>query len=111
MGRVMEPFNPNERLLERILSKENVARAWKRVKANHGAPGVDGITIEQFPDRTRDLWAGIRQSLLAGTYQPLPVKAAFLGVTFRGTKIHWSQTGMTNQWLKDQGFYLSKSCG
>ena len=55
MGRVVEPFDPNERLLERILSKENLETAWKRVKANHGAPGVDGISIEQFPDHTRDL--------------------------------------------------------
>ena len=56
----MEPFNPNEHLLERILSKENMATAWKRVKANQGAPGVDGISIEQFPDHTRPLWAEIR---------------------------------------------------
>jgi len=74
MGRVMEPFNPNGCLLERILSTENLEKAWKRVKANHGAPGVDGISIEQFPGHTRELWAGIRQSLLAGTYQPSPVR-------------------------------------
>lgn len=74
MGRGVESFDPNERLLERILSKENMEMAWKRVKANHGAPGVDGISIEQFPDHTRPLWAGIRESLLAGRYQPLPVK-------------------------------------
>jgi len=72
--RVVEPFDPNEYLLERILSKENMERAWKRVKANHGAPGVDGIAIEQFPDHTRPLWSGIRESLLAGTYQPSPVR-------------------------------------
>jgi len=74
MGRVVESFDPNERLLERILSKKNLEKAWKRVKANHGAPGVDGITIEQFPDHTRSLWAGIRETLFAGTYQPLPVR-------------------------------------
>ena len=124
MGRTVDAFDPNERLLERILSKENMETAWRRVKANHGAPGVDGIAIEQFmniklrfPDHTRELWAGIRKSLLAGTYQPSPVRrveipkptggtrplgipeksrgvptnqAAFLGFTFRGAKIHWS---------------------
>jgi len=42
----MEPFDPNENLLMRILSKENMAAAWKRVKANQGAHGVDGISIE-----------------------------------------------------------------
>jgi RNA-directed DNA polymerase len=55
MGRVMEPFDPDERLLEKILSKENMAVAWKRVKSNKGAPGVDGISIEQFPEHTRPL--------------------------------------------------------
>ena len=74
VGRVVEPFDPHEHLLERILSKANMAMAWKRVKANHGAPGIDDISIEQFPDHTRALWRGIRESLLAGTYQPLPVR-------------------------------------
>jgi len=72
--RVIEPFDPNKRLLERILSKENLETAWKRVKANHGAPGIDDISIDQFPGHTRPLWIGIHDSLLAGTYQPLPVK-------------------------------------
>src|SRR3990170_6576581 len=85
MRRIMESFDPNERLLERILSKENMAAAWKRVKANHGAPGVDGITIEQFPDHTRPLWAGIRESLLAGTYQPSPVKRVEIPKATGGT--------------------------
>lgn len=86
MGRVMESFDPNECLLERILSKENMATAWKRVKANHGAPGIDGITIEQFPDHTRELWPGIRKSLLAGTYQPLPVKRVEIPKPTGGTR-------------------------
>jgi RNA-directed DNA polymerase len=86
MGRVIEPFDPNERLLEKILSKENMAMAWKRVKANHGAPGVDGITIEQFPDHTRPLWAGIRESLLTGRYQPLPVRRVEIPKATGGTR-------------------------
>ena len=86
MGRVVEPFDPNERLLERILSKGNLEKAWKRVKANHGASGVDGISIEQFPDHTRGLWAGIRQSLLAGTYQPSPVKRVEIPKPTGGTR-------------------------
>lgn len=85
-GRVVEPFDPNERLLERILSKENLETAWKRVKANHGAPGVDGTTIEQFPDHTRPFWAGIRQSLLTGTYQPWPVKRVEIPKATGGTR-------------------------
>jgi RNA-directed DNA polymerase len=86
MGRVVEPFNPNDYLLERILSKENMATAWKRVKANHGAPGVDGITIEQFPEHTRLLWAGIRESLYAGSYQPSPVRRIEIPKANGGTR-------------------------
>jgi RNA-directed DNA polymerase len=64
MGRVTERPNPNEHLLERILSYENVHRAWKRVKSNKGAPGVDGITIEDFQEHTRPPWFEIREWLL-----------------------------------------------
>ena len=48
-GRVVESFNPNERLLEWILSKENMETAWKRVKANHGAPMSMGFLSNSFP--------------------------------------------------------------
>ena len=73
MRHVIESPDPNEHLLERILSNENVHKAWKRVKSNKGAPGVDGITIDNFQEHTRPLWHEIRESLLAGSYQPLPV--------------------------------------
>ena len=73
MRHVTEPPDPNDHLLERILSRENMLRAWKRVKANKGASGVDGISISEFPDFIRDRWEDIRKSLLEGTYQPSSV--------------------------------------
>jgi len=73
MGHVIEPPDPNEHLLERIFSRENMLRAWKRVKANKGASGVDGMSIAEFPSFTRGRWEDIRRSLLEGTYQPSPV--------------------------------------
>ncbi|SNB46262.1 group II intron reverse transcriptase/maturase [Geobacter sp. DSM 9736] len=73
MERVVEPQTPEQHLLERILSTENMELAWKRVRANKGAPGVDGTTIEDFPDRFRPFWADIRASLAAGSYHPKPV--------------------------------------
>jgi RNA-directed DNA polymerase len=52
----------------------NMRRAWKRVKANKGAPGSDGRTLEDFPPFARSHWSGIRQDLLDGTYEPQPVR-------------------------------------
>jgi RNA-directed DNA polymerase len=74
MQRVTESPDPNDHLLEQILSRENMRKAWKRVKSNKGAPGIDGISILEFPEITRNNWGSIRQSLLDGIYQPLPVK-------------------------------------
>jgi len=74
MGRVKEQPNPDENLLERILSQENLIAAWKRVKANKGAPGIDKMTIEAFPAFARPRWGQILEPLMAGTYQPSPVR-------------------------------------
>ncbi len=62
------------RLLEAILDTQNVSAAWKRVKANRGAPGVDGITIDEFPTCFREHWPRLREALLAGTYVPAPAR-------------------------------------
>lgn len=61
-------------LMARVLARENVWRAWKRVKSNKGAPGIDGMRIEDFAEYARSHWADIRQALLDGTYQPQPVR-------------------------------------
>jgi RNA-directed DNA polymerase len=72
--RVGKPPEPNEHLLEQVLSRPNMQTAWKRVKANKGAPGVDDMAIDQFPDFVRESWTKIRAALSAGYYQPKPVK-------------------------------------
>jgi RNA-directed DNA polymerase len=74
MGHVMESPDPNGHLLDRILSRENMRKAWKRVKANKGVAGVDGMSIEAFLEFARQNWDKIRESLLAGIYQPSPVR-------------------------------------
>lgn len=71
--RVIETPDPNDHLLERILDRDNILSAWKRVKANKGAAGVDKMSVDDFGSQARCLWPDIRQSLLSGTYQPLPV--------------------------------------
>lgn len=57
-------------LMEQVIDTRNMQRAWRKVKANKGAPGSDGITLEQFEESFRPEWPTIRQQLLDGTYQP-----------------------------------------
>lgn len=71
--------DPQEQtMMERILAPENLTEAWKRVKANKGAPGIDGRTVEAFPDFHREHWRRIRQALIEGTYSPAPVRRVFI---------------------------------
>jgi len=62
------------RLLEAILSRENMMAALRRVVANKGAPGVDGLPVEQLWAHLVEHWPRIREELLAGRYCPAPVR-------------------------------------
>jgi RNA-directed DNA polymerase len=61
-------------LMERVLDSENLHRAWKQVKSNQGAPGIDGMVLDDFAAYARLHWAEIRQSLQDGSYRPAPVR-------------------------------------
>lgn len=61
-------------LLTQALSRENMAAAWKRVKANKGSAGVDGLTIDETSEFLRTHWPRIRAELLSGTYRPQAVR-------------------------------------
>lgn len=61
-------------LLGQALTRENMARAWKRVKANKGSAGVDGRTVLQTGEYLKQAWPGIRSRLLDGSYRPEPVR-------------------------------------
>jgi len=58
--------------VEHIVSHASVTEAWKRVKANKGSPGVDGISIEAFPEWCKPRWKLYKEQLLVGVYQPSP---------------------------------------
>src|SRR3974390_701980 len=63
-----------EQLMEEVCNRENLVRAWKRVRQNKGGPGVDGMTIAGAKAFLREHWPNIRSELLSGTYEPQPVK-------------------------------------
>lgn len=59
---------------EQVLERQNLLAAFKRVEANGGAPGIDGMTVEELRPYLKEHWLGIRASLEAGAYQPRPVR-------------------------------------
>lgn len=61
-------------LMDEVVHKETLTRAWKQVRANQGAPGVDGVTIAQFPAWYREHGSAVMQALREGRYQPSPVR-------------------------------------
>jgi RNA-directed DNA polymerase len=65
-------------LLVAVLARENLQRAWKRVKANKGAAGIDGLDIDQTAVHLRTAWPVIRDQVLSGTYRPLPVRRVMI---------------------------------
>jgi RNA-directed DNA polymerase len=71
-----EPESPaaTMHLMEKVCERENLVRAWQRVRGNNGAPGVDGMTIDDAKSYLREHWPDIRSQLLAGAYRPQPVK-------------------------------------
>src|SRR5450432_699011 len=73
---VMEPESPaaTMHLMEEVCERENLVRAWQRVRGNKGAPGVDGMTIADAASYLREHWPDIRSQLLSGTYWPQPVR-------------------------------------
>jgi len=61
-------------LLQAALRRENLLQAFKRVRANKGAAGVDGRDIDETSRYLAVAWPEIREQLLAGTYRPSPVR-------------------------------------
>jgi len=76
LAAVHEPESPasTNRLMEEVGERENLKEALRRVKANKGSPGVDGMTVGRLTDYLKQHWPAIREQLLSGTYEPKPVR-------------------------------------
>jgi group II intron reverse transcriptase/maturase len=61
-------------LWEQVLERSNLQRALKQVRQNKGAPGIDGMSVDDLPSFLRQNWPAIRSRLEAGQYCPQPVK-------------------------------------
>ncbi|MCM2321778.1 MAG: group II intron reverse transcriptase/maturase [Oligoflexia bacterium] len=78
---------PNQTyIMEKCVERDNVLRAWRRVKANGGSPGVDGMRLEEAGGWLREHWIRVRNELLNGSYQPALVRRAEIPKTGGGMR-------------------------
>lgn len=75
-----------ELLMEEVCDRANLEKALKRVMSNKGAPGVDGMTVEDLPEHLREHWSTLRGRILSGTYKPQPVKRVEIPKVGGGTR-------------------------
>lgn len=73
-------------MLTQVLSRENMASAWKRVKANKGSAGVDGLTIEETGAYLKEQWPQMREEIISGTYRPQAVRRVEIPKPTGGTR-------------------------
>jgi group II intron reverse transcriptase/maturase len=73
-------------LMEKITFRENMLLAFKRVKDNRGAPGIDGITTADLQKHLQTHWQQIREQLLQGRYKPKPVRRVPIPKSNGGTR-------------------------
>jgi group II intron reverse transcriptase/maturase len=75
-----------ENLMEEVVSPENYGKALRAVIANKGAPGIDGMTVEQLNGHLLQHWPKIHGKLMAGTYVPSPVRRVEIAKPSGGTR-------------------------
>ncbi len=69
-----EPDPKTTQLMEQVVQKANLRRALKRVRANKGSPGVDGMNVDELVPYLRVHWEELKRKLLDGSYEPSAVK-------------------------------------
>lgn len=73
-------------LMDQVVNRENLIRALKRVRANKGSPGIDGMTVDDLTGYLREHWQPVRERLLRGDYCPQPVKEVSIPKPGGGTR-------------------------
>lgn len=76
-----------DQVMEAVCEWTNIQQAVRRVKANKGSAGVDGMTVQHLPAHLKQHWAMIRAHLVAGTYVPHPVKRVEIPKSDGGTRL------------------------
>ena len=77
----------SDNLFERVLQRDNILKAWQRVRANKGAAGIDGMTIDDFPAWTKSgHWKTVMTELRTGQYRPSPVRRVEIDKPDGGTR-------------------------
>ena len=89
----------HEEMMEQVVSRENATVAWKAVKANQGAPGIDRMTTEELGEHVREHWETIRNKLLGGTYVPSPVRRKEIPKPDGGTRLLGIPT-VLDRWIQ-----------
>jgi RNA-directed DNA polymerase len=74
-------------LIERMVERDNMAKAYRRVKQNKGAPGIDKMTVNELPEYLHRNWSFIKEQLLSGTYRPKPVLRVEIAKADGGTRL------------------------
>jgi RNA-directed DNA polymerase len=75
-----------EKLMDKVMERANLIRAYKRVKANKGAPGVDGITVDELGPYLKAHWPRLREGLRTGVYEPTSILAVDIDKHGGGTR-------------------------
>jgi len=76
----------SEPCMATIVERDNLRKALAQVRRNKGAPGVDGMTVDDLPLYLKEHWPSIRNQLLDGTYRPQPVRRVEIPKAGGGTR-------------------------
>jgi len=84
---VMEQHTLDPVTVAHVVQKDNMYKAWEQVRANKGVPGIDNISVKEFPEYALTHWEKVKTSLLEGTYVPFPVKRVEIPKESGGTRM------------------------